>query len=82
MSIIGGSDYDYLWKKEIKPMLETSLVNRYLIEKFGNFGYRYLAKKFAEGDPCNFLNRNYKPSFLKSLILPIAKSRHKIYGNV
>lgn len=82
MSIIGDSDYDSLWKKKIKPMLETSLVNRYLIEKFGNFGYRYLAKKFAEGDPCNFLYKNYKPSFLKSLILPIAKSRHTIYGNL
>ena len=82
MSIIRDLDYDFLWKKEIKPMLETSLVNRYLIEKFGDFGYRYLAKKFAEGDPCNFLNRNYRPSFLKSLILPIAKSRHKIYENI
>ncbi len=82
MSIIKGSDYDSLWKKEIKPMLETSLVNRYLIEKFGDLGYRYIAKKFAEGDPCNFLKRNYNPSFLKSLLLPIAKRRYKIYGNI
>ena len=82
MSIITGSDYDSLCKKEIKPMLETSLVNRYLIEKFGDFGYRYIAKKFAKGNPCNFLKRNYNPSFLKSLILPIAKSRHKIHENI
>ncbi|MCL4427386.1 MAG: NAD(P)/FAD-dependent oxidoreductase [Deltaproteobacteria bacterium] len=77
MSIITDSDYDFLWKKEVKPMLETSLVNRYLIEKFGDFGYRYIAKKFAEGNPCNFLKRNYNKSFLKNLLLPIAKNKYK-----
>ncbi len=82
MSIITGSDYDSLWKKEVKPMLETSLVNRYLIEKFGDFGYSYIAKKFAEGNPCNFLKRNYNLSFLKSFLLPIAKKRYKIYENI
>ena len=76
-SIISGLNYDLLWKKELKPMLETSLVNRYLFEKFGNTGYRYLAKKFAKGDPCDFLKRNYNQSFLKNLLLPVAKSRYK-----
>ena len=76
-SIISGLDYDLLWKKELKPMLETSLVNRYLFEKFGNTGYRYLARRFAKGDPCDFLKRNYNQSFLKNLLLPIAKSRYK-----
>lgn len=77
MSIIKNSDYDLLWKKELKPMLETSLVNRYLFEKFGNTGYRYLAKRFAKGNPCDFLKRNYNQSFFKNLLLPIAKSRYK-----
>ncbi len=76
-SIISGLNYDLLWKKELKPMLETSLVNRYLFEKFGNTGYRYLAKRFAKGDPSDFLKRNYNQSFLKNLLLPIAKSRYK-----
>ncbi len=76
-SIISGLNYDLLWKKELKPMLETSLVNRYLFEKFGNTGYRYLAKRFAKGDPGDFLKRNYNQSFLKNLLLPIAKSRYK-----
>jgi flavin-dependent dehydrogenase len=77
MSIITDSDYDSLWKKEVKPMLETSLVNRYLIEKFGDFGYRYIARKFAEGNPCNFLKRNYNLSFFKKILLPIAKNKYK-----
>jgi flavin-dependent dehydrogenase len=77
MSIIKNSDYDLLWKKELKPMLETSLVNRYLFEKFGHTGYRYLAKGFAKGDPCDFLKYHYNQTFFKNLILPIAKSRYK-----
>ncbi len=76
-SIASGLDYDLLWKRELKPMLETSLVNRYLFEKFGNIGYRYLVKKFTKGNPCDFLKRNYNQSFLKNLILPIAKNRYK-----
>ncbi len=77
MSIITGSDYDALWKKELKPMLETSLINRYLYEKLGHTGYRYMAKKFAEGDSCGFLKRNYNRSFFKHLLLPLAKRKYE-----
>lgn len=79
MSIIKNSDYDLLWKKELKPMLETSLVNRYLFEKFGNIGYKYIAKRFAKGDPCDFLKYHYNQTFFKNLLLPIAKRK---YGNI
>ncbi|MEW6109816.1 MAG: NAD(P)/FAD-dependent oxidoreductase [Nitrospirota bacterium] len=76
-SFIDGSDYDMLWKRELKPMLETSLINRYLLEKAGHIGYRYLTKKFAQGNPCNFLRRHYNHSFLKHLFLPIAKKKYE-----
>ncbi len=72
-SLIDGSDYDTLWKKELKPMLETSLINRFLFEKLGHAGFRFLTKKFAGGDPCNFLIKHYNYSPLKHLLLPIAK---------
>lgn len=72
-SIIEGSNYDRLWRKELKPMLETSLVNRYLVELFGTCAYRYLARSFSTGDPCAFLRRHYNYSFAKHLILPLAK---------
>lgn len=74
-SIIDGSDYDMLWKSKLKPMVETSIVNRYLFEKIGHAGYRYVTKKFAEGNPCGFLRRHYNPSFLKHLLLPLAKRK-------
>jgi len=58
-------------------MLETSLVNRYLVELFGASAYRYLARKVSFGDPCSFLRRHYKYSFGKHLILPLAKKALK-----
>lgn len=72
-SIMEGVDYDLLWKRELKPMLETSLVNRFLVERFGGAGYRYLARKLSSSDPCEFLRRHYNHSFGKHLLLPIAK---------
>jgi hypothetical protein len=72
-SIIDGADYDLLWKRDLKPMLETSLVNRFLIETFGRHGYRYLTRRLASGDPCEFLRRHYNYSFRKQLLLPLAK---------
>lgn len=77
MSFIDDSDYDILWKKELRPMLETSLINRYLFEKAGHIGYRYLAKKFAQDNPCGFLRRHYNYSFFKHLLLPIAKKKYE-----
>lgn len=76
-SFIDGSDYDLLWKNELKPMLETSLVNRYLFEMFGHQGYRYMTKKFAAGNPCGFLRKHYSPSYIKYLLLPFAKRHYE-----
>lgn len=72
-SILNRVDYDRLWKQRLLPMLETSLVNRFLIELFGTTAYRYLACRVASGDPCAFLRRHYNRSFGKRLILPVAK---------
>ncbi len=74
-SIISGSDYDRLWKRELGPILRTSLVNRYLYERLGHFGYRYIAKNAARSDICNFLFRHYKPSIFKNVLLPLAYMR-------
>lgn len=79
-SLIDGSDYDALWKRGLRPMLETSLVNRYLFEKFGHTGYRYLARKFSRGEPCGFLRKHYNPSFLKQLLLPVARRNYESRG--
>lgn len=76
-SIITGDDYDLLWKKTLGPMLETSLVNRYLFERFGHAGYRCLTRRLARGNPCDFLRRHYNGSFFKHLLLPFARKAYE-----
>ncbi len=76
-SLVDESDYDMLWKRQLKPMLETSLVNRYLFEKIGHAGYRFLAKKFASGRPCDILRRHYNSSTIKCFLLPFAKRKYE-----
>ncbi len=75
-SIIENKDYDKLWKKEFKGMLETSLSNRFLFEKLGNSGYKKMIGMMGK-DPFNFLYKNYNPSFIKKLVFPLAKIKHK-----
>ncbi len=74
-SIIDGTDYDLLWKRELKPLLETSLVNRLLLERFGHVGYRHITRQLAKGEPCTYLRRHYNPSLLKQLLFPLALQR-------
>ena len=72
-SIIEGSNYDDLWKESLGPMLKTSLVIRFLFEKSGHTGHRYLVKNLKKRDACAYLNRLYNRSRTKSLILPLAR---------
>jgi flavin-dependent dehydrogenase len=76
-SIIDSCDYDTAWRRELKPMLEISLVNRYLFEKLGDGGYRYMVKKFGKGNTRELLRRHYNPSAFKHLILPFAKRSYE-----
>lgn len=77
-SLAEEQDYEELWRRELRPQLETSLVNRFLFERFGDLGYRYLARQCAKGGPCGFLRMHYNPSFLKRLLLPLAKRRYSM----
>jgi flavin-dependent dehydrogenase len=75
-SVIENKDYNILWKKEFGGMLKTSLSNRFLFGKLGNSGYKKLIK-IMKDNPHKFLMKNYKPSFTKKLIFPIAKLSYK-----
>lgn len=72
-SIIDGTDYDLLWRERLRPLLTTSLVNRYLFERFGDVGYRYLARRLATPDPLAYLQRHYNPSPWKSILFPFVR---------
>jgi len=75
-SIIEDKDYDKLWKKEFKGLLETSLSNRFLFERLGNSGYKKIISLISK-NPLNSLYKNYNPSFIKKIILPFAKIKYK-----
>ncbi len=58
-------------------MQKTSLVNRFLYERLGNGGYGHVIKRLAGMDTIRELGRQYRPSFLKSILYPFAAIRYK-----
>ena len=72
-SVLEGTSYDVLWKNNLGPMLETSLINRFLFEKSGHAGYRYLSRKLGQGDPCRYLMHHYNRLAIKHMLLPFAR---------
>lgn len=72
-TIIHGANYDELWKKEILPLLRTSLANRMIYEFLGNRGYEFIAKRIARRrDLRDVLRKAYRPSLVKSALFPMA----------
>ncbi|VVB54692.1 Putative thiazole biosynthetic enzyme [uncultured archaeon] len=76
-SLIEKSDYDTLWKKEIQPGMESDLVNRYLIEKFGSILWRTLPRTLTNKDLREFGFYLHNPQNVKRLLLPWVKWRWK-----
>jgi flavin-dependent dehydrogenase len=72
-SIIHGENYDFLWQREILPLLRTSLSNRLVYEMLQNRGYEYIAKRIARtGDLRDVLRAAYRPSPVKAALFPLA----------
>ena len=72
-SVIHGTHYDELWKKETLPLLRTSLSNRMIYEFLGNKGYEYIAKRIGRrNDLRDVLRMAYNPSLLKTALFPLA----------
>ncbi|GBE15486.1 MAG TPA: NAD(P)/FAD-dependent oxidoreductase [Proteobacteria bacterium] len=75
-SIMEKSSYDVLWKNELGPMLEASLINRFLYERFGHAGYRFMARRLANNDPNRILKRHYNHLPVKHLLYPLARRNY------
>ena len=74
-SLIDGTDYDVLWRRELEPWVQTSIVNRALYCLIGNSGYRWLLRRQAAGDARQFFHRIYRPSWIWRLLQPWAHAR-------
>lgn len=76
-AIIEDKDYEALVKENLIPMQRASLVNRFIFEMLGNNGYRHYINYLARGNAMEKVRRQYNPSFLKTLLYPVASWRYK-----
>ena len=76
-AVIENRDYEALIRDNLIPMQKASLVNRFLFEMLGNNGYRYCINYLAGGNVMEKIKKQYNPSFLKTLLYPVASWRYK-----
>ena len=77
-SLLNGQNYDRLWQHELKPQMETSVVNRALFSLLGKRGYGwFLGQLVTRPDLRESLRRQYQPSWPKRLLGPWAKRRYE-----
>lgn len=77
-SLLTGANYDVLWRRELLPQMEISVVNRAIFSLLGNRGYRlFLRWVSASSDPRRLLRYQYQTTWFKRLLLPFARRRYR-----
>ncbi|MFC4346499.1 NAD(P)/FAD-dependent oxidoreductase [Kordiimonas lipolytica] len=77
-SIIEGTSYTRLWRRELLPQLRTSVCNRFIFNVAGRYGHRYaIANHIATGDAREALSALYQPWWVTKLLQPIALLRYR-----
>ena len=77
-SLMTGENYDSLWKRELKPQMQTAVVNRALYSLAGKFGYRwFLHRLINRPNLRESLRRQYQPCWFKRLLKPWAEMRYE-----
>ena len=80
-SILEERDFDDLWKAELKPKQETSLVNRFLYESGGNFGLSMFVRQAARAkDFHQYLSGWHRTRWWKTLLSPMIRRVWKHEG--
>lgn len=78
-SLIENIDYDKLWKKEFLEKMQISIVNRFIYEFGGNFGYSLFNKYMQKSDLKEFGYSLYRPNLIKKSLFPFIKIIWKNY---
>jgi len=74
LSIIEQRSYEQLCETKLKPVMETSLVNRWLYYKIGNFGYESVLRKIsASKDILPTLRKHHRYLTSKRVLFSVAK---------
>ncbi len=76
-SLLTGDSYDDLWKRQLRPQMQTAVVNRAFYSLLGNRGYRWFLKHTTnKTDVRQALHKAYHPSRFKNWLLPWATARY------
>ncbi len=78
-SISENKSYEDLLENKLLPMQRASLSNRLLYDKLGNIGYKVLIKKLSKDSTVQSLKKHFQPSFLKTMLFPIASRIYKTH---
>ncbi len=76
-SIVQGSDYTDLWRRELLPLLRVGAVNRFVFNLVGELGWRVATRKLSREDTRAVLQRFYRPSAFSRLLFPVARFRYR-----
>ncbi len=77
-SLLTGENYDTLWKRDLKPQMETSVINRALFSLSGSRGYSwFLGRLVSRKHLRKTLREQYQPSWPKRLLKPWAQRRYE-----
>jgi len=73
-SLLSGDNYDTLWKRDLKPQMETSVVNRALYSLAGKCGYGFFLRQLVSRPNLReSLRSQYQPFWPKRLLAPWAR---------
>jgi len=62
-----------LWRQQLKPQMDASVVNRCIFSLLGNKGYGWFLRKQSQGDARHSLRKEYQHSLMKKVLHPWAK---------
>jgi flavin-dependent dehydrogenase len=75
--------YEDLCDEHLRPMQKRSVVNRYLFNKVGDWGYKRLLNSIDNSeDPREWMNNYYSPNWLKNMLYPIARNAYRDKKNL
>ncbi len=76
-SILEGTDYAALWRRELLPLLRAGIVNRFIFNSVGAGGRKIALTRLGRGDAGVTLRRLYQPSILSRILFPVARFRYR-----
>jgi flavin-dependent dehydrogenase len=77
-SILGECDYEVEIRKKLVPLVKSSAINRFLLNRVGNKGFKLAARYWMwdqkrKGDGLSFMRWLYAPSIFRRVLWPIVK---------